>query len=354
MSPRGRPGPGIGSLRIAQVAPPLEAVPPIGYGGTERIVGELVHELDRRGHLVTTFASGDSSVPGEHVETVPLALRPIGFGDDPSAAFRDTVELVLDRQDDFDLIHGHLDAWNLELARRARIPVVSTFHGRLDLPWTRDAFGGGLRGLVAVSHDQRRVHPEADWTVIYNGVTFRPPPLQATPGDDFCFVGRMAPEKGFPEAVEIARLTGRRLVVAAKTLNRQVEVDYHDAVIRPLLDRADVTLLGELDEAERDRLVARSRASLVPSAWPEPFGLVVIEALACGTPVLARRAGAIPEILRDGIDGFVGDDAQQLAFLDDRLDDLDRGAIQAAALERFSVGRMVDGYEAVYRRMLGS
>jgi glycosyltransferase involved in cell wall biosynthesis len=164
----------------------------------------------------------------------------------------------------------------------------------------------------------------------------------------------MAPEKGFPEAVEIARLTGRRLVVAAKTLNRQVEVDYHDAVIRPLLDRADVTLLGELDEAERDRLVARSRASLVPSAWPEPFGLVVIEALACGTPVLARRAGAIPEILRDGIDGFVGDDAQQLAFLDDRLDDLDRGAIQAAALERFSVGRMVDGYEAVYRRMLGS
>ena len=233
-------GRGVGSLRIAQVAPPLEAVPPIGYGGTERIVGELVHELDRRGHLVTTFASGDSAVPGEHVETVPLALRPIGFGDDPTASFRATLELVLERQDAFDLIHAHLDRWNIELARRARIPVVSTFHGRLDQSWARDAFRDRLPGLVAISHDQARVHPEADWTVIHHGVTFRPPPLPSTAGDDFCFVGRMSPEKGFPDAIEIARLTGRRLLVAAKTPSRQVEVDYHEAVIRPLLDRADV------------------------------------------------------------------------------------------------------------------
>ena len=339
-------------LRIAQVAPPLEAVPPIGYGGTERIVGELVLELDRRGHQVTTFASGDSHVPGRHVETVPLALRPIGFGDDPSLAFRRTLELVLEQQDGFDLIHAHLDPWNLELAQRAGIPVVSTFHGRLDLPWARDAFRNKVQGLVAISQDQARVHPEADWTVIHHGVTFRPPPFQEAPGDDLCFVGRMAPEKGFPDAIEIARLTGRRLVVAAKIPTRQIEIDYFDAVIRPLLDRADVTILGELSEADRDQLVASSRASLVPSAWPEPFGLVVIEALACGTPVLARRVGAIPEIVRDGIDGFIGDDAQQLAFLDGLLDGLDRRAIQSAALERFAVGRMVDGYEALYRRLL--
>ncbi|MDO8483402.1 MAG: glycosyltransferase family 4 protein [Candidatus Limnocylindrales bacterium] len=348
-----RTGRGAGQpLRIAQVAPPLEAVPPIGYGGTERIVGELVRELDRRGHQVTTFASGDSRVPGRHVETVPLALRPIGFGDDPTSSFRRTVELVLEQQEDFDLIHAHLDPWNLELARRARIPVVSTFHGRLDQSWAGDAFRDGVRGLVAISRDQARVHPEADWTVIYHGVTFRPPPLPEASGEDFCFVGRMSPEKGFPDAIEIARLTGRRLLVAAKIPTRQIEIDYYDAIIRPALDRADVTILGELSEADRDRLVASSRASLVPSAWPEPFGLVVIEALACGTPVLARRAGAIPEILRDGIDGFIGDDAQQLAFLDGRLDELDRGAIQAAALERFAVGRMVDAYEALYRRLL--
>ena len=129
---------------------------------------------------------------------------------------------------------------------------------------------------------------------------------------------------------------------------------YHDAVIAPALDRADVTILGELSEADRDALVAGSRASLVPSAGPEPFGLVVIEALACGTPVLARRVGGIPEILRDGIDGFIGDDARQLAFFDERLDGLDRAAIQAAALERFDVARMVDAYEALYARLLGT
>jgi glycosyltransferase involved in cell wall biosynthesis len=339
-------------LRIAQVAPPLEAVPPIGYGGTERIVAELVVELDRRGHEVTTFASGDSKVPGHHIVTVPQALRPLGFADDPAEHFRRTVELVLDRQDDFDLIHAHIDAWNVGLSRSAQVPVVTTFHGRLDMAWTRDAFRRPVRGLVAVSQDHARVHPEADWTVIYHGVTFRPPPRPAVPGDDFCFVGRMSPEKGFPDAVEVARLTGRRLLVAAKRPTSQVEKDYHEAVIRPLLTRADVTVLGELSDADRDELVARSRASLVPSAWPEPFGLVVIEALACGTPVLARRAGAIPEILRDGVDGFIGDDAQQLAFFDDRLDELDRAAIQAAAIERFSVGRMVDEYEALYRRLL--
>jgi glycosyltransferase involved in cell wall biosynthesis len=188
--------------------------------------------------------------------------------------------------------------------------------------------------------------------VVHRRVTFRPPPLAEVSGDDFCFVGRMSPEKGFPDAIEVARLTGRRLLVATKTPNGRVELDYHEQVIRPLLDRADVTILGELSEADRDRLVAGSRASLVPSAWPEPFGLVVIEALGCGTPVLARRVGGIPEILRDGIDGFVGDDAQQLAFFDDRLDSLDRAAIQAAAMERFSVGRMVDEYEALYRTLL--
>ncbi len=339
-------------LRIAQVAPPLEAVPPIGYGGTERIVAELVVELDRRGHEVTTFASGDSKVPGRHVSTVPKALRPLGFADDPGDAFRATIELVLDREDEFDLIHGHVEAWNLELARRARVPVASTFHGRLDMPWTREAFQEPVRGLVAVSHDHCRAHPEADWTVIYHGVSFHPPARSEVPGDDLCFVGRMSPEKGFPDAIEVARLTGRRLMVAAKRPTRQIEIDYHDSVIKPLLDRADVTILGELSATDRDELVARSRASLVPSAWPEPFGLVVIEALAVGTPVLARRAGAIPEILRDGIDGFIGDDSQQLAFFDDRIDDLDRAAIQQAALERFDVGRMVDEYEALYRSLL--
>lgn len=340
-------------LRIAQVAPPLEAVPPIGYGGTERIVAELVRELHRRGHEVTTFASGDSQIPGRHVPTVPAALRPIGFGGDPEPYLRRTVDLVLEHEADFDLIHTHIDPLNADLARRARVPVVSTFHGRLDQPWAAEAFREAPPGMVAISHDQARVHPGVGWTVIYHGITIQPPPLPETPGEDLCFVGRIAPEKGFLDAIEIARRTGRRLLVAAKVPTRPGDKEYEEAVIRPALSRADVTLLGELSVDDRDRLVASSWASLVPSAWPEPFGLVVIEALVCGTPVLARRAGAIPEILRDGIDGFIGDDAQQLAFFDRALDGLDRAAIRASAIERFSVGRMVDGYEALYRRLLG-
>ena len=340
-------------LRIAQVAPPLEAVPPIAYGGTERIVAELVNELDRRGHHVTTFASGDSRIPGEHVVTVPKALRPAGLADDPAAAFERTIRMVLERAGDFDLIHAHVDRWNLELVERAAgTPVVSTFHGRLDVPWAQAAFAVAPPGLVAVSHDQARVHPEADWTVIHHGLTFDLPPFVATPGEDFCFVGRITPEKGLVDAIEVARLTGRRLMVSAKVATTQMELDYEAAVVGPALARADVTMLGELSDPDRDRLVASSRAALIPSAWPEPFGLVVIEALACGTPVLVRRAGAIPELVRDGIDGFIGDDVQQLAYFDHRLDDLDRAAIRASALERFSVARMVDSYEAVYRRLV--
>lgn len=341
-------------LRIAQVAPPLETVPPIGYGGTERIVAELVHELERRGHNVTTFASGDSRITGPHVPTVPRALRPIGLGDDPTPSFRRTVELALELQDGFDLIHAHIGPWNLELARRTRIPIVSTFHKRLDVPWARDAFRTNVPGLVAISQDQARVHPNVDWTVIHHGLTFSPPPLAEMPGEDFCFVGRMAPEKGILDAIEIARLTGRRLMVAAKTPTTAVEIEYQGAVVGPALGRADVTILGELSVADRDALVAGSRASLVSSTGPEPFGLAVVEALACGTPVLARRVGGIQEIVRDGIDGFIGDDAQQLAFLDPLLAGLDRHAIRAAALERFAVGRMVDGYEALYARLLGA
>ena len=339
-------------LRIAQVAPPLEAVPPIGYGGTERIVAELVRELDRRGHDVTTFASGDSHIPGRHVPTVPMALRPAGFGGDPESYLRQSADLVLEHQAEFDLIHMHIDPVNADVARRARVPVAATFHGRLDQPWASAAFHDAPRGLVAISRDQARAQPGIAWTVIHHGITAEPPPLPETPGEELCFVGRIAPEKGFLDAIEIARLTGRRLLVAAKAATRPIDKEYEETVIRPALGRADVTLLGELSVADRDRLVASCRASVVPSAWPEPFGLVVIEALACGTPVLARRAGAIPEILRDGIDGFIGDDAQQLAFFDRRLDDLDRAAIRASALERFSVRRMVDGYEALYRRLI--
>ncbi len=343
-------------LRIAQVAPPLERVPPRAYGGTERIVHGLVVELDRRGHQVTTFASGDSEIPGRHIPTVPGALRPMGYLGDPAPWFQLTIQQVLERADEFDLIHSHLEWMSLLFAQVSPIPVVSTFHGRLDLPWASALFADGPRGLVAISENQAATHPEVPWeAVVHNGLRLDDAPFERRRGEALCFVGRVAEEKGPVEAIEIAARAGRPLRIAAKIAPGGAERAYYDSVFKPALDRAgsDVEFLGELTQDDRDRLFAESYASLMPGSWPEPFGLVAIEALATGTPVIARRIGALPEIIREGIDGFFGDDVTAMAFLVDRVADLDREAIRTSVLDRFSVERMTDGYEAVYRGVLG-
>lgn len=343
-------------LRIAQVAPPMERVPPLAYGGTERIVHGLVVELDRRGHEVTTFASGDSVVPGRLVTTVPEALRPAGYVGDPLPWFHLTMREVVDRAAEFDLIHSHLEWASLILARVSPVPVVSTFHGRLDLPWADALLREPPRGLVAISQNQADTHPDVPWEgVVHNGLHLEDAPFERRRGDALCFVGRVAPEKGIVEAIEIAKLSGRPLRIAAKIAPGGNERAYYDNVFKPALDAtgSEVEFLGELSQADRDRLFAESYASLMPGSWPEPFGLVAIEALATGTPVIARRIGALPEIIRDGIDGFFGDDATAMAFKVERVADLDRMAIRTSVLERFSAERMTDGYEAVYRRVLG-
>ena len=343
-------------LRIAQVAPPMERVPPRAYGGTERVVHELVKELVRRGHEVTTFASGDSDVPGRLIPIVPEALRPAGYTGDAAPYFYLTILEVLDRARDFDIIHSHLEWASLLLARVSPIPVVSTFHGRLDLPWSEQTFASSPPGLVAISENQASTHPEVPWAgVVHNGLTLDDAPFDRRRSDALCFVGRMAPEKGIVEAIEIALATDRPLRIAAKIGPTGPEQEYYAQVFRPALEAAgpSVEFLGELEQAERDILFAESYASLMPGSWPEPFGLVAIEALACGTPVIARRVGALPEIIRDGVDGFFGDDKDQLAFHVARVEQLDRAAIRESVLERFSARRMTDGYEAIYRGMLG-
>ncbi len=342
-------------LRIAQVAPPMERVPPRAYGGTERIVHELVRELDRRGHDVTTFASGDSNVPGRLVATVPEALRPGGFSGDPSPYFYLTIHAVLDHIDEFDVIHSHLEWASFLLARISPIPVVSTFHGRLDLPWAEASFKSAPLGLVAISANQASTHPDVPWAgIVHNGLTLDDAPFDRRRGDGLCFVGRVAPEKGILEAIEIAKATGRPLRIAAKTSQLPIERAYYQDIFIPALEAAgsSVEFLGELEQTDRDLLFAESYASLMPGSWPEPFGLVAIEALACGTPIIARRVGALPEIIRDGVDGFFGDDIEQLAYLVDRIADLDREAIRASVLERFSAARMTDRYEEIYRTLL--
>jgi len=344
-------------LRIAQVAPPLEPVPPPAYGGTERIIGELVRELHGRGHEVTTFASGDSTVPGRLVPTVQTALWPAGFTGDPAPWFMATIGLVLDHAADFDLIHSHVEWYSPLLARVAPVPVVTTLHGRLDVPWARRLIRRDSGRYVAISHAQAALQPAIPWAaVIHNGLALDASPFGPGPGEDLCFVGRIAPEKGVADAIEVAVHTGRRLLIAAKSGKSETERNYLEAVFRPALERAGsaVEWLGELTVAERNQILAASWATLMPGAWPEPFGLVAIESLACGTPVVARRVGALPEILRDGIDGFLGDDVPGLVAGVGRVGELDRAAIRSAVLERFSAERMTDGYEALFARVAGS
>jgi glycosyltransferase involved in cell wall biosynthesis len=344
-------------LRIAQIAPPQEPVPPPGYGGTERVVDALIGELVARGHDVTLFAPGDSTAPATRlVPTVPRALRPAGQVPDPWAGYLvASVMNVLRRANEFDVIHSHLEWISLLLARATHVPVVMTFHGRLDLPFAAGALGTPPRGLVAISRSQAATHPHVPWAgVVHNGLDLRGAPFVEERGQDLCFVGRIAPEKGILNAIEVARLSGRRLRIAAKVGRMPEERAYYNDVFLPATATANVELLGELSGEDRDRLLAESYATLMPGSWPEPFGLVAIESMACGTPLLALPAGALPEIIRDGTDGFLGPDAATLAERVPRVAELDRAAIRASVLERFSAARMTDGYEAVYRRFVST
>ena len=340
-------------LRIAQVAAPFEPVPPRGYGGTERVIGALVRELIDRGHEVTTYAAGDSEVPGRLVATVPEALRPAGSDEDGSGYLLETAMRVLDDADQFDLIHSHVEWSSLFLSRATATPTAFTFHGRLDRPWTTGLLQRTRGSLVAISEHQASTHPDVSWAaVVHNGLDLGSLPWRREAGNDLCFVGRVAPEKGVLDAIDVAARAGRHLRIAAKVGPLPDEQDYYENVFKPALKGHDVEFLGELGSEERGQLVSECLASLVTGVWPEPFGLVVIESLAAGTPVLGRRVGALPEIIREGVDGYFGDDPEHLAFFVDRVDALDRAAIRDSVVDRFSAKRMADSYEEVYFRAL--
>jgi glycosyltransferase involved in cell wall biosynthesis len=340
-------------LRIAQVVPPLEAVPPPGYGGTERVVAELIRELHRRGHELTLFASGDSHTEARLVPTIQRHLRAVGMVGEMGPYVLATQLAVLREAASFDLIHAHLEYAGLLLARATNVPVVTTFHGLINQPWGATLLVDAPPGLVAISRSQASAQPGVAWEIVHNGLSLAAAPFVERPGDGLCFVGRFAADKGVVEAIEIARRVGRPLRIAAKAPVLPAEHAYFDSEYLPAARTADVEYLGELSGPGRDALIAESFATLMPGSWAEPFGLVAIESLGCGTPVVARRAGALPEIVRDGIDGIVGDNVAELARRLPEVARLDRAAIRADVLERFSAERMVDGYEAVYARRLG-
>lgn len=342
-------------LRIALLSPPFLPVPPPGYAGTERVVGALAQGLHDRGHAVTLFAPGDSNVPYELVPSVPHSLWRNGHRGDASSYIEGTVAMAWEEAARFDIIHSHLDTAGFALARHCGTPVLTTLHRRLDTGGAAaliDAFPDVP--LVSISDSQRRWNPDANWvTTIHHGLDFSSTPQHATGGDYLLLVGRIAAEKGVAEAIEVARRSEHRLVIAAKVYDTK-EKQMFERLVQPAIDEGVVDWRGEVDGAERDELMAGAYATLMLGAWPEPFGLVAIESMATGTPVIARRAGANTETVQHGSTGYLVDDIDEALLAVSKAAGLDRAHIAAYARGRFSTERMVWLYEKAYASVMAA
>lgn len=341
---------GTGRLRIAQVAPLTESVPPKLYGGTERVVATLTDELVAKGHDVTLFASGDSHTTATLAAPVPTALR-LGKCVDPLAVHLLLVEQVAQREDEFDVIHFHIAPLHFAIARRLTTPHVTTLHGRLDLPDAYPLYSEyDDLPLVSISDAQREPMPDQNWVgTVYHGLPSRELQYGAGDGDYLAFLGRISPEKRVDRAIAIAKACGWPLKIAAKV--DPVDQAYFDRHIQPLLDHPLIEYRGEISEAQKGPFLARAKALLFPIDWPEPFGLVMAESLACGTPVVAIRGGSVPEILEDGVSGFICDDVDEAIEATRRVHMLDRRMCRRAFERRFTAARMADEYVQVYRRL---
>ena len=339
-------------MRIAQLAPLAESVPPKLYGGTERVVAWLVDELVGLGHDVTLFASGDSLTKGKLHSVWPRALRLGRKGADPSAACSLSLEAIAKRAAEFDVIHSHVDWLPLPLLSRLGVPFLTTAHGRLDLPGLPHVVREfGEAGFVSISANQRRQLPEAKWiATIHHGLPSSLFRASYDQGSYLAFLGRLTAEKGPEDAIRIAEAVGMPLRIAAKI--PRAETAYFKKQLQPHIDGERVTLVGEVDEPKKQPFLAGAAALLFPIDWPEPFGLVMIEAMACGTPVIAYRSGSVPEVVEDGVTGFIVDGEEDAVRAVRKLPRLDRRAIRARFEERFTAFRMAREYEARYRDLI--
>ena len=342
-------------MRIAQIAPLFESVPPRLYGGTERVVSWLTEELVRRGHDVTLFASGDSRTAARLVAAYPRGLR-LDPAPPDSAALH-TIELAqaFERAEQFDVIHCHVDYLAFPYARLVQTPVLHTLHGRLDLRHLFHLFAQFPEApLVSISDAQRAPLRALDlnWlATVYHGLPMADIPWRPRPaGPYLAFLGRISPEKRPDLASEVAKHLGVPLRIAAKV--DEPDRRYFEKKIRPLLSHPLIEFVGEVGEPEKWDFLGDARCLIFPIDWPEPFGITMIEALACGTPVVARPYGSVPEIVSEGEAGFLGDTVEQLADAVKRADVIDRARCRRYAEERFSVQAMTDRYEAVYRDLL--
>jgi len=339
-------------MRIAQVAPLTEAIPPKLYGGTERVVHWLTEELVALGHDVTLFASGDSQTSAQLDAIWPMALRFDEAIRDPNALHMTMLERVRRQAAEFDILHFHLDYYPFSLFSRQPTPFITTLHGRLDLPEHQPVFETfSSAPVVSISNSQRRPVPNAGWIrTIHHGLPeslLTPQPVKPS---YFAFLGRIAPEKRVDRAMAIARRCGVPLKIAAKV--DRVDQDYFNAQIRPHIDGKEVEYIGEISDAQKSAFLSGAIVLLVPIDWPEPFGLVMIEAMACGTPVIAYNRGSVPEVIDEGVTGFIVEDEMGAIGAVHRLHHLSRENIRARFEQRFTARRMAHDYLEVYRQLI--
>jgi glycosyltransferase involved in cell wall biosynthesis len=338
-------------MRIAQVAPLYESVPPKLYGGTERVVSWLTEELVEMGHDVTLFASADSMTTAQLVDICPEALRLSPESVDYLAHHIVLLERVLKLKDEFDIIHFHIDYLHFPFSRREGYTHVTTLHGRLDLPDLvplYEVFDD--MPVISISDSQRDPLPHLNWqATVHHGLPKDSYTFQRGKGKYLAFLGRTSPEKGLDQAIEIARATDMPLKIAAKI--DRADQEYFDSCIRPLLDGPGVEFVGEVGFPEKNDFLGNAAALLFPICWPEPFGLVMIEAMACGTPVIAYPLGSVPEVIRDGINGYIVPDLDSAVRAVKKVDNLDRKKVRKYFEQHFTADRMAKEYVAVYERL---
>jgi glycosyltransferase involved in cell wall biosynthesis len=339
-------------MRIAQIAPLFEAVPPKLYGCTERVVSWLTEELVAMGHDVTLFASGDSITKAKLEPTWPQALRLDPTILDWFATYYVMLDHVYKHAHKFDILHFHIDYFPNLVFRNQPVPFLTTLHGRLDLP----ELGVVYRSfpdvpLVSISDSQRKPIPDVNWIgTVYHGITkdqLTPQPVEPS---YFAFLGRISPEKGIERAIRIAGACGVKLKVAAKV--DKADAAYFAAEVEPLLKDANVEFIGEINDAQKPAFLSGAKATMFAIDWPEPFGLVMIESMACGTPVIAMRRGSVPEVMDDGVTGFIVDNVEEAIAAARRVDTLDRRKVRAQFEKRFTSHRMAEDYLALYRRLI--
>jgi glycosyltransferase involved in cell wall biosynthesis len=338
-------------MRIAQIAPLFEAVPPKLYGGTERVVSNLTEELVAMGHDVTLFASGDSVTSAKLDAVWPQAIRLDPVIRDWIAAYARMLELVYRRAHEFDVLHFHIDYFPFSLFSRQPTPFVTTLHGRLDLPEFDSVYNTFPDvPLVSISDSQRKPLPRLNWTrTVLHGIPANLLTPQPVAQNYLAFLGRISPEKGIDKAIRIAGAAGMKLKVAAKV--DRADQDYFDSAIRPLLAQGHVEFIGEINDAQKPAFLSGAHALLFPIDWPEPFGLVMIESMACGTPVIAYERGSVPEVMQDGVSGFIVNSEDEAIAALARLGEIDRAGVRAYFERRFTARRMAQDYVDVYETL---